>query len=1818
MVFVFLLVLPSAASTALTGWINKDTVLNLAGSPYIVTNYVGITYGHTMTIQPGVELLFNAGANLNANGNVFADQAFFKSNSSSASPGSWGNITVGAYTDTSYVSLKNCDLEYGSSIVVNQSGKLKMENTNMYRFGSTFIQVNGNNRGASIKGGNLTSTIGSVPSNPYGVNCDDNATIALDGVTMRYFQAAVCGRNNSHLSIKDVVLRNNKYPLLFNNKVDFSVYGTNDIVNNGLNGVYINFGNLYANWMLPKVEVPYLFSGWFTVEPNKILSIASGNALKFNDGTGLEVRGGLIANAVVGEQISFTSMRDDNLGGDSNADGTTSAPGYRNWYGVRFYDTSIDSVSIMRRCLVRYAGQSDIGGITMYSANPLIDFCMVTNNYFGIMMQGTSSPTLTNTEIGSSMLTPLAMSFEANPIMSGNTLSFSDNDYDAIGILGGTLTANARLKIRSFTGVNNLTYLLLGEINIPVGKTLTIDKGITIKSYNWDWPSRRIIVDGTLIANATADSMINFTSAKDDNVGTPGDCNKDGTITSPIIGDWQGIVFNPGSSGILNYCRIKYAKLNGYSFSSCNVTEYVNYAAVCLIDASPVISNCEFKDLLQAISCYQASSPVIQNNNMVNILFTPINLAGPANPTISGITFTNVRWRALGLLGGNVCLNGTIKKRDVAGFSNITYVLLSDMTIQSGTTVTVDPGVVIKCLQDNWYDNFYMEGNAIYVDGALRVNGNASEKVVFTSLKDDNEGNPYDTNNDGNASTPAPRDWGTIKFRSTSNDASNLIQYATIKFGGQTEEGALTFENAGGMVRNSLITNTHYYGMYFNGNSNPTVNSVTISNSGRDPVAMSLLSDPQFSTDIEFISNGSKAIKIIEGTLSSVATLASRNLAGIKNIGYVVDKLTIASGAKLTILPGVVVKFRSDSWPMTYLYVYGNLIAKGLPNNKIYFTSYLDDSKGGDSNNNGNTDSPNPGDWGWEYWSSNPYGGIGFFNNSQVSDTVNVLRNCEISYAQTGIRVENAHATIDSSLVQLCSHYGIASIGSANPHISNVQFYNIAYAPVELSMFSEPTFTNCNALNVGYMALAVLPETFSKSDTIPLRNFSGFTNISYLLQGNCVVNSGCTLTIPAGASFKALTNMPSGITSGYSGSGDMAHGFIVNGRIQIKGTKNNPVIFTHAYDDVYGTPSDMNQNGLATMPPVDYWSGTWLTFNDVSDDSSRIENAVFRWGEKGVLTNSASPKLHNLRFEKLDYGVDMNGISAPVIDSCVFNDLEFYPMQVSLVSYPQSTKGNLISGTTYKVIKVRDETLTQDAWLPKREFGGKENIPYLFNRYNIGTSASLTIQPGVICKFLDRYYGWYDNSLFVYKGLIAEGGPTKDSMIVFTSIYDDFYGGDSNSDSTKTVPTETSWNGLYFADQALDPLCRLKNCMIRFSYYGVRTNSASPDINACHFNRNGHAIYAEAASNPTIRRCDFNENLHYAVNNVNKSYTLVAQDCWWGSNAGPVVTTVNDPDETIEQEYISTHVSASPWRTIGILNPLTGDVSLNGFIQAYDASLVLKKVVNTLTLAPNQLQVADVSGNGGISAYDASLILEYVVGLDNFFPVNKLSKRLFVPEATAVRLFMDDVTTEAETFTTVLHLTGTTDMRAADLTLNYDPTLLRLEKVVNKLTGATMEFGMRTGRLNLALAAARELSNTDAVAELTFRNIASKAAVTSLDVSQLRINETDMTNHAQSGAVTLQRMATSLDEDQIRPIGMNWYSNQSGTYTLEYTLDAASVWVKADVYNLAGQKLMAIDQLTPTAGTHTIQLNLPLASGTYMLRMQTANFNRVCKIQVQK
>ena len=74
-----------------------------------------------------------------------------------------------------------------------------------------------------------------------------------------------------------------------------------------------------------------------------------------------------------------------------------------------------------------------------------------------------------------------------------------------------------------------------------------------------------------------------------------------------------------------------------------------------------------------------------------------------------------------------------------------------------------------------------------------------------------------------------------------------------------------------------------------------------------------------------------------------------------------------------------------------------------------------------------------------------------------------------------------------------------------------------------------------------------------------------------------------------------------------------------------------------------------------------------------------------------------------------------------------------------------------------------------------------------------------------------------------------------------------------------------------------------------------------------------------------------------------------------------------------------------------VVEPSYGDVSLNGHVTAFDASLILKNLVSAIELTEEQLNNADVTSDETVSTLDASVILQYVVGLvESLYPPEQL------------------------------------------------------------------------------------------------------------------------------------------------------------------------------------------------------------------------------------
>ncbi len=1752
------------ADTNISGTISTDSTLTASGSPYIVTANLTVANGATLTVESGVTLKFNTGVRMYVKGTLNAQSAVFTSNQATPAPGDWGNIQIGDYYSTGSATFTDCEIKYAgrsnySNIYVYR-GTLNLNNTLVAYSKYDAVKLTTNANTVNLTGSTLSNC------NSLGLFVTDNNTVTLTNSTIQSCDWAI--RYDGTASV------------VFN--------GVNTISGNTHDAILIYASN-YGTMVWDTINVPYYLNREITIREGETLTIAPGNVIKSNGGA-LKIQGKLIAQGTATDPIYFTSYKNDNLFGDSNNDGSTT-PAAGDWRGV-FFDATSDNTSIMEYCIVSFAGRDYYGAITTKNASPTIRNCTLENSYYGAKFEGVSNPTFENNTIGSSQMVPVAMSFEANPTFTNNSFSASDNQYDAIGILGGTLVGDAHLIQRDFTSVSNVTYLLLGTVTVPAGKTLTIDPGIVIKGYYY---SHKIRIEGKFVADGTAASPIVFTSAKDDTYGNPGDTNKDGTNTVPANRDWAGIVFRNGSdsTSIMNYTVVKFASLNWYE-DKINDT-YIYQGAITLINSSPTISNSTISNVDYGIWAFGNSNPTIQNCTFENAGWTPIAMSVNANPTFSGNKFVNANFNALGIIGEHLPTSATIPQRNVAGFTNITYVLLNDLTINSGTEVTVNPGVVIKL-----YDH-----KNIWVQGGFKLDASSGDPIIFTSVKDDNSGNPGDTNGDGDATASSSNDWGTINYQATSDDAFSVINNCLFKFSGWGYKGAITFTDAAPTMNNVTISDS-YYGLRCEGSSTPTINNVTIQNCDADPIAMSLKSDPVF-TNIEFKANGSSGLRILEGTLSSDANLAKRNIAGINNIAYIVENLTISPTATLTIEPGVVMKFTTKYY--NTLLVQGALIANGTPSERIIFTSLKDDSNGGETNNDGNNSTPQKGDW----------RGIRF--ESSTLEGNNSLKYCDIRYSGNtwyqhyydggAIIVNSSEVNIDSCIIEQSSSTGIGIYGSAHPVISNTQINNISQTPVIMSMFSTPTFNNNQSLNVGIMAIGVKPENYSVNGSIPIRSFAGYNPITYYLFGTSTVNSGTEITIPAGLTFK-------------DGRID------VKGKLIINGTATDPVVFTNLKDDQYGNPQDTQMDGSASSPNI---GGTRIKFYDVSDDASTINHGIFRYSDVAIHLDQASPVITSTVFSHDNWGIYLTGVSQPQVTNCSFDDLVYTPLRTSLVSYPSVTSGNTISGTTFRAIGVlENETLVQDVTLTKRNFAGITNIPYLFGNYTVASNAVLTIAPGVVLKFFK------DVTLTIKKGLQAIGGASADNTIVFTYYKDDFYGGDTNADSTDSSPGNESWRGIRFEDESLDPLCKLDHVIIQYAgkyYWGDRgaivTINASPTILNSTLKNNYHGIVAKGSSNPVVHYCDIYQNEGLGINNVDGSFVINAENNWWGSNSGPTHST--NPGGT--GQAVSDNVDFTPWLGSGATNPIMGDVSLNGSVQAYDASLILKYLSGTETLNTIQQSVADVSGAAGITAYDASLILQYSVGLISSFPAEVGAAPIKIDPATKKYLALQKVSSTGlviggakakygEDFVIPVNISNVEGATALQIKIDFDSDLYSLNDVElsKDFSSYIMDYSLnKEGNKLIIVIAGTDIMKTDG----NLLNINFHAAdelrgnyKTEFKVSEFLANETNLTKNVSSQTVELIGKPTKFSLKQNYPNPFN------PSTTIVYDIPKNNVSVRLVIYNINGKEVRTLVNKKQSSGSYSVtwdgtnNYGRKVSSGIYFYRIITNSFSATKKMMLIK
>ena len=320
-------------------------------------------------------------------------------------------------------------------------------------------------------------------------------------------------------------------------------------------------GHIAVNTTWDLAGSPYIVTATVWVDNGVTLTIDPGVTVKFNSNTDIENNGTLTADGNAGNIITFTSNQGVPAGND--------------WRALYFDNGS----GLLDNCLIEYAGGS--WNTSLYitgSANVVVDSTTIRecglagDRNEGIYTTESGQLNVSHTQIYNCGW-PVRLDGTYLPVF-GNGNNFTGNENDGIWNQMSNITGTQTMYNPG------VPYAHVGyDLNVPAGSQLTINPGCTLKFDLYC----KLLVDGTLIADATSVTAIYMTSFRDDNWG--GDTNGNGSANSPATNDWVGVRF---TSTATNSCIMDYVQLR---FAGC-----WNGGGVEIETSNPAITHCQINN----------------------------------------------------------------------------------------------------------------------------------------------------------------------------------------------------------------------------------------------------------------------------------------------------------------------------------------------------------------------------------------------------------------------------------------------------------------------------------------------------------------------------------------------------------------------------------------------------------------------------------------------------------------------------------------------------------------------------------------------------------------------------------------------------------------------------------------------------------------------------------------------------------------------------------------------------------------------------------------------------------------------------------------------------------------------------------------------------------------------------------------------------------------------------------------------------------------------------------------------------------------------
>jgi hypothetical protein len=482
---------------------NVDTVTTWYNDyVYVVDN--GITVSAALTIEPGTVIKMDedsyidvyASGSINASGTLDNPIVFTSYNDDSfkgdtngdghstyGESGDWGTILV----DSNNSTFTYCEFYYGGQGNYNDNALLE------------------------VREGHRPIT-----------NC-----------TFAYSDHAGLTVSTTDADITGCTFYGNDIPLFLNvnNTLDDSNmfhYPLNITETNDRNGIWLT-DNVSSSQSWGETDVPFVLYDQ-SLDISDTLTLEEGVMVKLlNAYIDVSEGGALIAMGSASKHVTFTSIYDDSVGGDTPYSAVAASKG--DWDGVYVYDNG----SEFSYCDFFYGGDGNYDDNAMLNirsnTSATVDHCVFAHSDHAAMdLQDASPASIVTNNAFYDNTKPLWMSPDFS--ISGTNIFHNHQDSnegnDGNGIwLGSGLSIGAN---RTW-GVSEVPYIC-PTFSIVNDASLTIVDGAVLKFQAFAYLG---IDPGSSLINF---DDVTFTSIRHDLLG---DTNGDGSATSPADGDWDGI-----------------------------------------------------------------------------------------------------------------------------------------------------------------------------------------------------------------------------------------------------------------------------------------------------------------------------------------------------------------------------------------------------------------------------------------------------------------------------------------------------------------------------------------------------------------------------------------------------------------------------------------------------------------------------------------------------------------------------------------------------------------------------------------------------------------------------------------------------------------------------------------------------------------------------------------------------------------------------------------------------------------------------------------------------------------------------------------------------------------------------------------------------------------------------------------------------------------------------------------------------------------------------------------------------------------------------